>query len=203
MGAIVFYTNIWVAFLTFDSVHLWINIGKSHESTIASAVPVRAVNHLLLGEVDEFSSIDEMSTLHGTGDRESPAWSALSLVLDWGNSSGGNPVDLSREIVVGGFELLLLVDWFILFDFDTAETLNLICGVIGELVNSQSVGLSNLGVVRVDHNHFGGELVKSELVFSLGFVGSSVFGAEGLETLLGTRDLIIFQKRGGLSWHVE
>jgi hypothetical protein len=66
-----------------------------HKTTIATlvALGLGAVNELLLGKGDEVASLDLPSTLHRTGGRESPAGSALSLVLNRGDGTLGSPVD--------------------------------------------------------------------------------------------------------------
>jgi len=61
----------------------------------------------LLREGVKLSGLDEVSTLNGTSGGESPAGSALSLVLDWGDSTLGSPVLGISE--VGGVEL----DWLL------------------------------------------------------------------------------------------
>jgi hypothetical protein len=73
ISALAVLGNIWVVGLRFEWVSLCVQEGKTHRSTIASVIQPRAVNELGLGEGDEVSSGDEVSTLHGTGGRERPA----------------------------------------------------------------------------------------------------------------------------------
>merc|ERR1712039_421585 len=75
-----------------------------HETTIAAGVDGGALDELFLREGNEVSGSEEVSTLERTGGGESPAGTALSLVLDGGNGTLGNPVDLVSES--GGVELL-------------------------------------------------------------------------------------------------
>lgn len=73
--------------------------GILHETSIASLVAVqpRAVNELLFRVRSDGLRlvVDEVEAFESTGGGESPARTALSLVLDRGDGTGGDPVDLS------------------------------------------------------------------------------------------------------------
>ena len=76
--------------LGLNSVLLDVLEGVVHKTTIAAHVSVdasSAVNELLLGVGVESTSGKELSTLDGTGGGESPARTALALVLDGGNGT--------------------------------------------------------------------------------------------------------------------
>jgi len=133
---------VWVLRLGLEWVALNILESVVHESTIASVVLLGAVNELLLGEGVKLSILDLVSTLNGTGGGESPAGSALSLVLDWGDGTLGSPVDGSLE--VGGVEE------------------DLVSGVIGWELVSVKLGLLVFGP--------GGEEVVSDGEIVLGGV---------------------------------
>mmetsp|Transcript_101919 Transcript_101919/g.141653 ORF Transcript_101919/g.141653 Transcript_101919/m.141653 type:complete len:366 (+) Transcript_101919:136-1233(+) len=83
--------------------------GVSHETTVATLVAVGggAVNQLLLGARNQgLVGLEDVGTLDGTGGGERPAASALSLVLDVGDSTVGPPVNGSGDgHVLGGLEL--------------------------------------------------------------------------------------------------
>jgi len=72
--------------------------GVVHETTRAAHVAIfaSAVNQLLFRERGENLVLDLNSTFNVTSGRESPAGTALALVLDGGNSSLGNPVESAR-----------------------------------------------------------------------------------------------------------
>jgi hypothetical protein len=55
-------------------------------------VQSRALNELLFREAVEFTSCDLLSTFESTSGRERPARSALTLVLDRGDSALSNPI---------------------------------------------------------------------------------------------------------------
>jgi hypothetical protein len=77
-----------------------------HQSTITSVVSERgrAIEQLLLGERDKVSGGDLVDTLGGSSGGESPASSALSLVLDSSDSTLSGPVNRGRGISGLGLE---------------------------------------------------------------------------------------------------
>lgn len=90
-------------------------------SSVASVVGGRAINQLLFREVGEGSLVDLPVSFNDSGGGEGPAGSARSLVLDWGDSSGGLPVDGLED-----FDVLVKVgigffDGFRLFDLHQVD----------------------------------------------------------------------------------
>lgn len=77
-----------------------------HQTTIATlvSVAVRAIHQVLLREGNKVSGRNLVETLGGTGGREGPAITTLSLVLNGSHSALGHPVDGSRGINFGGLE---------------------------------------------------------------------------------------------------
>ena len=113
IGALSALGNIWVIRLGLERVSLGVTNGKSTETTIASHLwKIIAVYELRLGEGNEISGGDEVSTFEGTSGREGPARSTLSLVLDWGDGSCSDPVDIISELsslevnLIESFEVL-------------------------------------------------------------------------------------------------
>ena len=78
-----------------------------------------------------------MGTLKGSNGGEGPAWTASSLVLDWGNTTSLNPVDIIWKI--GLVEVEFLDSTFFLFtnsiSFDVTKD-SLVLGVcpVGKLI---------------------------------------------------------------------
>jgi len=65
--------NVWVRLFEFHWVGRGICESLSLKTTIATTVAFIAINELGFSELDKFSSLDEVSTLHGSGGGESPA----------------------------------------------------------------------------------------------------------------------------------
>ena len=57
-----------------------------------------AVDEFLLRDGEKSAGLDLPCALHSTGGGEGPAGSALSLVLDWGDSTCGSPVDAGWDV---------------------------------------------------------------------------------------------------------
>lgn len=72
-----------------DSVINDVVEGIIHESSVASLVSIlgRAVAQLLFGERKKVLVLEEVSTFKGSGGGESPARSALTLILDGGDGT--------------------------------------------------------------------------------------------------------------------
>jgi len=88
--------DVGVVGLQVEGVLLQVVEGAVLHATIAAEVAVSeagAVDELLLGEFLERAGGEEVSTLFGEGGRESPAGTALSLVLDGVDGALGDPVD--------------------------------------------------------------------------------------------------------------
>jgi len=125
--------------------------GVVHQTTRAPVVSVglRAVNQLLLGEGDEASLGDEPSSFHGTGGGERPARTALSLVLDGGDGTLGDPVDRSGQDDVVSVGEVSRAGEIASDGLVAGEGLELLSAHVGKLVDSHGPG-SSLGVVGVD-----------------------------------------------------
>ena len=66
-------------------------VSKIHQTTVAAVVAVSttsAVNELLLGELDELVATEDVSRLDSSSGSESPARTALALILDGTNEIG-------------------------------------------------------------------------------------------------------------------
>jgi hypothetical protein len=85
--------SVWVSRFELHSVGSSINESLSLKSTIAPTVLLIAINELLFSELEKCSGLDEMSTLHGSSGGKGPAGTALSLVLNWVDSSFKSPVN--------------------------------------------------------------------------------------------------------------
>jgi hypothetical protein len=95
------------------------------------ALSAGAVNKLLLGKRNELSALNLISTFHGTGGRESPAGTALSLVLNRGNGTLSSPVD--RGGVGGNSEVKVIT-----MENGSRESLGLINSSASRLDSSRS-----------------------------------------------------------------
>jgi len=72
-----------------------------------------AINELRLGTLEKSTTFNGVSTLHSSGGGESPAGTALSLVLDTVDSSSLSPVDtdLFEVSIIEFLELELFGAW--------------------------------------------------------------------------------------------
>ena len=91
-------SSVWVLRLRFETVLLGESETIVHETTIAtlggeSMGLVAAVDELLLRDFWKSVALEEGGTLEGSSGRESPAGTALSLVLDSGDSTLSSPVN--------------------------------------------------------------------------------------------------------------
>ena len=165
--------GVWIGGLEVLSVLLEVHESVGLETSIASHGVGVAGNELLLGEGEEFSALEEVSSLVGEGGGEGPAGTALSLVLNWVDGTLGSPVNGSWGIdlgelngVLGGEEGSLLV---------SEESLVLGVGPGGhEVVSDGEVGV--LLVDLLDGGILLGVLVESEFVLGVGSEGESVGG---------------------------
>lgn len=141
------YRSLGVKTLVLDDV------GESvvHQTSVASLVALAggAVDEVLLGEGDELAGGLEVGALEGASGGERPARAALSLILDGGHVSLGNPVD------GGGVSLVALSEGLAgnagsgVHLGGQVDGLELGVGQVTELVHSELVRVS-LGVVGVD-----------------------------------------------------
>lgn len=144
-----------------------------HLTAVAAEVSVapRAIEEVLLGEADEGVSLELPGSLEGTGGRERPASSALTLVLDSSDgtsvtpvlSGGGGGIDdllpgeLSSDDDVAGLGGLAVTG---------VETDELVVGEVSKLVETDLEGT----VPVVDKVDVGGEDLEAvlELVVAVG-----------------------------------
>lgn len=122
--------------------------GIIHKTSIAGLVSVwaGAINELLLREALK-SSVGELAeTLKGSSGGESPAWSAWSLVLDWGDGTLGGPINITNLSIIKALNVVAGLS------NDGSEVLlgEFFSGHGGELVKSHLIGSELVGVVRVD-----------------------------------------------------
>jgi len=77
--------------------------GMGCTTSVAPITLCVARDELLLRERLQGAVFDLVDTFHGTGGGESPAGSALTLVLDGGDSTSGLPVDarVGNDLVLG------------------------------------------------------------------------------------------------------
>jgi len=96
--------SVWVAALGVNSiVGNDVLHGLSHETSITSLVSLisRAIHKILLRQRDEFSFAEVVASLSGSSGGESPARTALLLVLNWSDCSKSVPVPLGRKSLHG------------------------------------------------------------------------------------------------------
>lgn len=96
VGAATILSNVWI--VRGELKRMGFNVGESqsHETTIASVSGSIAVNDLLLRVINWVGVVGNgNSGRDSSGSGESPAGTTLSLVLDWGNFTSGNPIDFS------------------------------------------------------------------------------------------------------------
>jgi hypothetical protein len=127
---------------------------------------------LRLRQFKESVGFDEVSTFQSSYGRESPAGTALSLVLNWVNSSLLSPVDLSG---FDGVDLLNLKSFGGVGN-SSHHLVGLILSHGGEHVVSNNKGVLWIGVDLFVIDISLGEEGHSEGVLFLGSVGESVCG---------------------------
>jgi len=178
VGTVSVSSSVWIVSFGLNLGLLEVLEGIVHKTSLAPLVSEgsRAVNELLLGERNELSSGDEVGTLHRSGGGEGPAGSAGALVLDWGDGTRSDPVDLGWE--VGDVE----VDWLGLVGLEhgwlvSESLLELVVGHVSELVQAHHEVDSVLGVVVDDLVHVLSEDSESVLILGSGDVGFSPLSA--------------------------
>jgi len=125
--------------------------GTIHDTTVATlaVLLMGAVNKLLGGQIDEFTGRDKVATFHGSNGGESPARSALSLVLDSGDSSLLAPVDIGGNFDVAQVSHLETMS---LTSSGSGEDRSMfLAGQISKLVDTKGERVLISGVVFVDH----------------------------------------------------
>ena len=165
-----------------------------HEATIAARVGLGALDELFLGEGNKGAGGKEVSTLHGTGGGESPAGTALSLVLDGGDGTLGSPVDGVGEVLGG--ELLDGVG-LLHVSLVAIHGSSLFGSVVSELVDTDSPGVAVGRVVLFNELEVLREVVESVLVLAMGGVLSVVLSNESEESVLGGGDGLVLAEEVG------
>jgi len=183
-GSLALSVNALVGVVGFEFHAVLLGIEESVRlpSTVATVRSGITINELLFREGDEVTSLQEMSSFHGSGGGERPAGSALALVLDGGDGTLLGPVD-GGLVGLGESHNILLG----LLSLESEELLVLGIGPGGELVVSQSERVL-LSVGLLDYGVLSGELLHSELELLLGSVRESVLSdvlVEGLLHLVG------------------
>jgi len=110
--------------------------GKLHAAAVAAGILRGAVDKLLLGHGSQAAGRNLPSTLHAASGGESPAASALALILHWSHCTLGGPVNRGRQflaVVLVHAEVgkLLQRRWLVA---EAGCNLVLFLGEIGELV---------------------------------------------------------------------
>jgi len=161
--------------------------GVVHEATLAAVVGLVARDKVLFGEGNKVSAGDLVSTFKRSGGGESPAGSALSLVLDWGDSSLGGPVDgvWSGLVLEAPVDVLGAAKVWVAVDSTNVELGELVPGEVGVLVVSDLVG-EVLGVGLLDVGIVLEPSCEAGLLLSSVVVGLSVFGFPCVESLGGS-----------------
>jgi len=137
-----------VSGLSAQAVSLDVLEGAIHLATIAAHVAVRAsaVNKLLLREGGQVAVLDLHNTLNTAGGGESPAGTAVALVLHTSDSALLNPVKGARGVGGGLRELMNRHDAGLargaqLGLVAKVDVLELALAHVGELVEANSVGV--------------------------------------------------------------
>lgn len=126
-----------------------------------------------------------MSTFDGCSGRESPAWSTLSLVFYWSDSSLGAPVDWSWNIINWKNSN---VGWFFHFGSVSQHFFPFSISVVSEFVDSNFWG--GVSWVSIDGSKSLFELSRSEFEFGFGSIWFSVFGNKSNEFVISFSELL-------------
>merc|ERR1711881_825597 len=149
-----------------------------HKTTVATHVSIgaRAVNKLLLSKRSELAALGEVGTFGGSDSTESPAGSALTLILNGGHVSLGSPVNGGRVV------LEFLLDGVLgLINSDGGSQVSLpfltvqVSKLVGTEFERHLAGLGQL-VVGVDQFH----VVTESGVLGVELVGGGVVLAVSL-----------------------
>ena len=188
--------DVWVVSRELESVVLGVEETGPLPATVASETK-GAGSGLLVGEGEQLTAGDGMSTLDGASGGEGPAGTASTLVLDWVDGTLGSPVDGVRQ--VAGIELLE-VHVLVLSDLVTEKLLVLLIGPGGELVVAENeAGL--LVVVLLNLGILGGEDLHSELVLLLGGEGETLVIEVSVELGLHWVNLSVVVAELGVGTH--
>jgi hypothetical protein len=188
--------NVRIIRLGLKRVGFSIRESSVHHTTVAAHVQPRAVNKLLLRKRNELTGLDLMSTFERSSSGERPARTALSLVLNWGNSTLSDPVDLISEVFFGedlGLVLALdIIDLLI-----TEESFLLLKGPVGQEVSCKDVGVGRVIVVGLNLGKVLGEKIESESVLGLVGVDLVVLSDVREEFGLSSRDRLFSSEHVG------
>jgi hypothetical protein len=168
-------SNVWVVSLKFLFVAFEVFESPDLKTSIASTGLCIAIDKVRFGKLDKVVSLEEMGTFKSSGGGESPAWSALSLVLDWVNGSISSPVNgisIWDRSLDG--DLLQVSSVEVLASSEPLASLTLSHG--REHVVSSNPGVLWVGVDVLDDGLSLDEKVKSELVLLVGGVTQSLLG---------------------------
>jgi len=132
-----------------DSVLLSVVESVILPATIATVVEVDTVNILLLGEGEESGVLNLEVSLKSTSGREGPAGSALTLILDRGDSTSFSPVNGVGNSDRGDTSGLLL-GLLVTHVLPSLHALELFGGHCGDLVVTEGVSVHGVGVPLVD-----------------------------------------------------
>ncbi len=172
---------VWVVILVNNSFVSNELEGVIHKTSVAGLVAIRsrAINQLLLREALKLSIGKFRKTLERSSSRESPARSALSLILHWSHSTLRISINVTNNSVV--FIVLNVAAGFLVRDKSKVSLSELLLGKGGELVKTHFVGSVLVGVVSVDLGEVLEEDALSIGVLELRCIGDSVLGFPGLE----------------------
>ena len=165
-----------VGIVWFESLSVLGNVvhGIWLPSSIASVACSVTVNHLLFSKGNKFSLLDLMMSFNSAGGWESPAWTALSLVLNWVDSSLCSPVDWGWD--VDGIE----DSWFnfgnVSWGSESEHFLVFSISPGRHEVVSNGEGVLWVGVDLIVLSILGHEDSLSEVIFLGGSIWESVFG---------------------------
>ena len=180
------FSNVWIILFEFHWVFRSILESSGLTTTIATMTFSIAINELRFSELEKLSSLDKVSTLHDSRGSESPAGTAVSLVLNWVNSSLLSPVDLSG---FDGVDLLNLKSFGGVGN-SSHHLVGLILSHGGEHVVSNNKGVLWIGVDLFVIGISLGEEGHSEGVLFLGSIVNvevgNVFHESGFNSLGGS-----------------
>ena len=136
----VVFSSVWVGELEFETVVSSVGEGLNWITTIATVVVLVTVDDLLLREAEELALVDLVPSFQDTGGGESPAWTALALILDLSDGALASPVDggwgsADSSILVRGFYVYFTHEFFLI----------MISNYINHKLTSRSLGPDRTG----------------------------------------------------------
>jgi len=186
--------NIGVLFLGRNSLVSNVLEGTIHPSSVTSLIAIWswAINELLLGEIRSWSLFNQDSAFKSSNCRKSPAWSALSLILDGTDFSSRLPVNVS----IGGD--------FSWKDFNVplrdvegeVDGLEFNISKISELINTDLIGIGRVGIMFSNSHNVSQENGFSVCLLTLSRVELLVVCLVLLEGVTGRGIVIIEESKG-------